>query len=76
MSTTHTTTTVQAPPTLTVKLDEKTVPMTVHSLRIDVHIAAAVSRTTLIVTLRGNLPVRFRRERRFAVMAWTLMAKW
>jgi Ca-activated chloride channel family protein len=53
MSTTQTTATVQAPPTLTVKLDEKTVPMTVHSLRIDIHIAAAVSRTTLIVTFEN-----------------------
>ena len=53
MSTTHTTTTVQAPPTLTVKLDEKTVPMTVQSLRIDVHIAGTVSRTTLIVTFEN-----------------------
>ena len=53
MSTTQTTNTVQAPPTLSVKLDEKTVPMAVHALWIDVHIAGTVSRTTLVVTFEN-----------------------
>jgi hypothetical protein len=53
MSSTQATATVQAPPTLTIKLDEKTVPMTVHAIRIDVHIAGTVSRTTLVVTFEN-----------------------
>ena len=53
MGTTATTTTVQVPPTLTVSLDEKTVPMMVSALWIDVDIAGTVSRTTLVVTFEN-----------------------
>jgi len=53
MSTTQTTTTVRVPPTLTVKLDEKTVPMAVHALSIDIHIAGMIARTTVVVTFEN-----------------------
>ena len=45
--------TVQAPPTLTVRLDEKTVPMTVHAIGIEVQIVGTVSQTSLVVTFEN-----------------------
>jgi hypothetical protein len=49
------TTIAQTPPKLTVNLDEKTVPMTVHAIWIAVQIAGTVSRTTLVPTCSNRI---------------------
>ncbi len=53
MSSTTTEFTGQAPPTLIVEVDDKSVAMTVHSISIDVQIAGTMSRTSLVMTFEN-----------------------